>query len=156
MSGLKKESSRKDRVIAVVTIVLCGLLYVEAGGYPDGGAFFPKFSLGAIIVLSALILGLSLIQGKAKEPAPAPGPGTGDKGRVFRPLLIVGIFLLYLVVAPHLGFFASTGLLVYGVMLFLKIRGAKYYLFVVPGLIAALYVFFGMILKVPFPETLLP
>ena len=151
MSKLTTRLITRDRVIAVALIVTGGLLYLVAGSYPAGGSYFPQFSLGAVISLSALQLVSSfLTQRKSARSLDAV-----DRRVYLRPILLLLLFLVYLVIAPWLGFFATTALFTYTVMIFLKIRSLKYYLIFVPALMAALYIFFGMILKVPFPDSVL-
>lgn len=152
MSESQQNRIMLDRTIAVILIVVCALLYGEARSYPAGGSYFPLFSLATIITLSTLILIFSFLN--KKRPEKEKGIEVKKKKYV-RPFILTGIFLLYLVIAPKLGFFFSTAAFTYVVMAFLKIREVKFYLLIVPVLITAFYIFFGMILKVPFPESIL-
>lgn len=140
-----------DRVIAAVLIVACALLYLEAGKYPAGGSYFPQFSLAAIIVLSVL----QFISSFFTKKGVAKSLDSVDRKIYLRPILLLLLFLVYLLVAPWIGFFSTTAVFTYTVMVFLKIRSIKFYLIFVPVQITALYIFFGIILKVPFPDSIL-
>lgn len=140
-----------DRVIAFALIIAATFFYWEARRYPAGGSYFPVFSLVAIIVLSALMLIFSFRPQRSQADTK-----NAEKGkRNFRPLFLTGIFFLYLFIAPRLGLFASTALLIWSVMAFLKVRQIWLYVLVVLVVTAAFYIFFGLILKVSFPGTML-
>lgn len=138
-------------MIAAVLIVACALLYLEAGKYPAGGSYFPQFSLAAIIVLSVL----QFISSFFTKKGVAKSLDSVDRKIYLRPILLLLLFLVYLLVAPWIGFFSTTAVFTYTVMVFLKIRSIKFYLIFVPVQITALYIFFGIILKVPFPDSIL-
>ncbi len=138
-----------DRVVSVVLIVVCAILYRISGQYPAGGDYFPKFSLSVIILMSILMLVLSFRRGKTEQELEA----LQVKRKNVRPLIVSLIFIAYLIVFPTLGFYMSTALFVAVTMAFLKVRSLKLYLTVIPGLALVFYGFFGLILKVPFPES---
>jgi hypothetical protein len=137
-----------DRAIALFLLVVCGFLYHVAGEYPAGGDYFPRFSLGVIMLMAALMLGLSFRPGKTPEEREE----LSVKKKNLRPLILIGIFFLYLLVYPRLGFYVSTALFALAVMAFLQVRRPVLYLTVIPGLALVFYGFFGLILKVPFPD----
>lgn len=142
-----------DRMIAVVVIIMCAFLYWEASHYPAGGSYFPIFSLMAIMVLAALMLFFSFWP---KHPQRSEQPQNAKKGKSkSRPFLLTGIFFLYLFSAPRIGLFTSTAALICAVMAFLKIRQVKLYILVVLVVTVSFYIFFGLILKVSIPGSIL-
>jgi len=155
MSGfeLLKKWITLDRMIALIVIIMCLFFYREASQYPAGGSYFPIFSLVAIMLLSALMLIFSFWP-KRRQPPEQPENAAQGK-RKLRPLLLTGIFFLYLVIVPRMGLFTSTAALICAVMAFLKVREVKLYILVVLVVSASFYIFFGLILKVSIPGSLL-
>ena len=75
--------------------------------------------------------------------------------RNLNPFILMGIFFLYLFITPRIGLFTSTALLLCAVMAFLKIRHVKLYVLVVVVITVSFYIFFGLILKVSIPGSIL-
>ncbi len=150
---LPKKWITLDRMIALVVIIICAFFYWEARHYPAGGSYFPIFSLMAIILLSALMLIFSFWPRPKQSPAE---PENAEKGkRKLRPFFLTAIFFLYLFSAPRIGLFTSTAALICAVMAFLKIRKVKLYILVVLVVTVSFYIFFGLILKVSIPGSIL-
>ena len=155
MSGfeLLKKWITLDRMIALMVIIMCLFFYREASQYPAGGSYFPIFSLVAIILLSVLMLMFSFWPQRGQRPEATENAGKGQKK--LRPFFLTCIFFLYLVIVPRIGLFTSTAALTCAVMAFLKVREVKLYILVVLVVTASFYIFFGLILKVSIPGSLL-
>lgn len=142
-----------DRMVALVLIIICAFFYLEASHYPAGGSYFPIFSLMAIILLSVLMLIFSFWPKGRQTPAASENAVKGKQ--YLRPFFLTGIFFLYLFSAPRIGLFTSTAALIVAVMAFLKIRQVKLYILVVLVVTVSFYIFFGLILKVSIPGSIL-
>lgn len=142
-----------DRMIALVLIIISAFFYWEASHYPAGGSYFPIFSLMAIILLSVLMLIFSFWP---KHKQSAAESENAEKGkRNLHPFFLTGIFFLYLVIVPWIGLFTSTAALICAVMAFLKVKQVKLYVLVVLVVTMSFYIFFGLILKVSIPGSIL-
>jgi hypothetical protein len=150
---LLKKWTTLDRMVALGLIIICAFFYWEASNYPAGGSYFPHFSLVAIILLSTLMLIFSFRPKQKQRPAESEN-AEKDK-RNLRPFILTGIFFLYLFIAPRMGLFTSTAVLICAVMAFLKIRQVKLYVLVVLVVTVSFYIFFGLILKVSIPGSIL-
>ena len=142
-----------DRMIAIVVIIISAFFYREANQYPAGGSYFPIFSLVAIMLLSALMFIFSFWPKHRQRPEQ---PEIAEKGKSkSRPFFLTAIFFLYLLSAPRIGLFTSTAALICAVMAFLKVRQVKLYILVVLVVTMSFYIFFGLILKVSIPGSIL-
>lgn len=56
-----------DAIAAVILIVLGLLGWIEADSYPEQAGVWPKWMLGALIVLSVILLVQSLLKGRKKS-----------------------------------------------------------------------------------------
>ena len=142
-----------DRMIALVLIALCAFLYWEAGHYPAGGSYFPHFALVAIICLSVLMLIFSF---RPKQQRDRETTAEAEKTkRNLRPFFLICIFFIYLFIVPRLGLYTSTAILICAVMAFLKVRQVKLYILAVLVISLLFYIFFGLVLKVSIPGSIL-
>lgn len=142
-----------DRLVALGLIIVCAFLYREAYNYPAGGSYFPVFSLVAIMILSFLMLIFSF-RSKPNQRSADPKKALTRK-RNLRPFFLSGIFFLYLLILPRLGLFTSTAVLIFAVMALLKVRQVKLYIIVILVVTVSFYIFFGLILKVSIPGSIL-
>lgn len=142
-----------DRMVALGLIVICAFFYWEANHYPAGGSYFPIFSLMVIILLSVLMLIFSFWPKHKQSTVESENALTGKRN--LRPFFLTGIFFLYLFIAPWIGLFTSTAALMCAVMAFLKVKQVKLYVLVVLVVTVSFYIFFGLILKVSIPGSIL-
>lgn len=56
-----------DAIAAVVLIILGVLGWIEAGTYPEQAGIWPKWMLGALIALSAILLVQSLLKARRRQ-----------------------------------------------------------------------------------------
>jgi hypothetical protein len=66
----------------------------------------------------------------------------------------IGLILAYVVAAPILGLFASTGIYLTLHMLFLGVRPVGLVLAIAAGAVAIMYAFFGLLLGVNMPDAI--
>ena len=128
----------RDRIISLTVLLISILLYAEAGDYPDGGSLFPRFSLAVVAGLAVLMLLFSFMKGSpaAQQSADSLEKSSDEESGTDsrrRPIIMVGIFFVYLIVAPWLGFFVSTAVFIYVVMAYLRIQGVWLYALAVPA-----------------------
>lgn len=115
--------------------------------YAESTAVFPKITIVVIAILSAVIL----VQGiaKTRERAGHPGEqGPSFLQRYGKPLLVYGLFVLYLLVFYFVNFFVATGLMLVGLMFYFGVRSWKVLVLVPAGFLAAAYFVFVNILSV--------
>ena len=150
--ALKKRIT-PDRTVAFVLIVICAFLYWEADHYLAGGSYFPHFSLAAVILLSFLMLIFSFLPRQRHDRKKIEG---AEKiKRNLRPFFLLCVFFIYLFVLPFLGLYSSTVALICAVMALLKVRQFKLYALAVLVIGVIFYIFFGLVLKVSIPGSIL-
>lgn len=123
--------NKKDFAAAVVLLlVMCGF-YLESGnidvmgGAGLGPLFFPYVMMGAITLLSALLL-LKSISFKPR-PTAAPVAATGRAGLTMDQAVFIALFFLYLLALPFVGYLPGTLAYLIVNMIYLGKRKSKWY-----------------------------
>ena len=104
----------KDRALALVFLLVTSVMWFETRNIPPpsswqthGSALFPRILLGAIGLLSVIILIRSLIQGAPERTTPRRrfGEWLAHHQMV---LSLFGLFGAYALLLPHLGYMITT------------------------------------------------
>ena len=98
----------KDRITAIVLILVSAYLTNQALEFPEKGGVFPIFSFMVIIICSAILFFSTL---SAKGSAPVPGAKL-DKfsWSDTKPYILVLLTLMMTLLFELLGYFVTTGL----------------------------------------------
>jgi putative tricarboxylic transport membrane protein len=135
-------------VISIILIIVAGVFYSLTFQFPKmamqdtGPAFMPRIYCGILIILGIILF----IQGiKTKTTN-----NTAESTMKFA-LTSMGFILVYLVIIPVIGFYLSTVIIVFGLLLFSKVRNKIVLVSVSLGTALFVYVFFGKLLKVSIP-----
>jgi putative tricarboxylic transport membrane protein len=139
-------------VISIILIIVAGVFYSLTFQFPKialqetGPAFMPRIYCGALIILGLILL----IQGiKTKTTSHA------TESTMKFALAAMGFIFVYLVIIPVIGFYLSTVLIVFSLLLFSKVRNKIILASVSLGTALFVYVFFAKLLKVSIPLGLL-
>lgn len=132
---------KKNRITAIVVIVLSIIGLVEAKSYPAEAATYPLAILLMAIALSVILL--------VTKPRVKTKPGN----IVYRQLYRMIIFTIaYYMLIKVIGYYFATLLYVFVSMYFLKERNPVVLASVPVGFVAVLYCVFGLFLRVPLPH----
>ncbi|WOV88094.1 tripartite tricarboxylate transporter TctB family protein [Sporosarcina oncorhynchi] len=132
----------------IISIFIGGFFYYLTLDFPEtkstdtGAAFMPRIYCGLLIVFGLILF----IQGLL------------DKNKVERidrtigyALISMAIVLAYVLTMPYIGFYISTALTIFGLLLFSKVRKVSTLVSVPLGAILFVYIVFGILLKVSIP-----
>ena len=119
-------------------------------GAQMGPAFWPRFILGSIILLSGIV-SVGLIRRIAKEKAWGESLMTMDRGKV-RFFAAIVLSIAYLILLPVLGFIAVTPLFMIAFMLLLGEKSKGWIIGVSLGMTAIIVVLFTKAMYVPLPR----
>jgi len=120
------------------------------GAAQMGPAFWPRFLLGALILLSGIV-SVGMIRRIAKEKAWGESLTTMDRGK-FRFFAAIGLSIAYLFLLPVMGFIAITPLFLIGFMLLLGEKSKGWILGVSIGMTVIIVVLFTKAMYVPLPR----
>ncbi|QNK87449.1 tripartite tricarboxylate transporter TctB family protein [Sporosarcina sp. resist] len=137
-----------NMICGLGVLILGSFFYALTFNFPElsvsdtGPAFMPRIYCG-LLILFGLIL---FIQGVLDKS------GKVEKEHTTRyAIASMGIILLYIIVMPIIGFYISTLLLVFSLLLFSKVR-SKIILISVPiGTVLFIFIVFVKLLKVSIP-----
>lgn len=117
--------------------------------YAESTALFPKITIVIIGLLSTIVLIdgiLKTIRGSEEDAEKEPPiPFLKKYGK---PLLVYGVFILYLLVFYFVNFFVATALMLVGLMLYFGVRNWKPLVFVPTGFLLVTYFVFVRLLGV--------
>ncbi len=132
---------RIDLAISIILIIFgCAYYYQTNSFISADAALVPRIYAALLIVFSLILLIKSFF---TKE--------TFSGGKIKHILIAMGIFTIYVLIVPTLGFYLSSFIFVF---ILLLLRGVKkiYILAGVPlGSVLFIYVFFQKVLSVPVP-----
>ena len=115
-----------------------------------GPAFWPRFILGSIILLSGIV-SVGMIHKIVKEKAWGESLLTMDRGKV-RFFAAIGLCVAYLALLPVLGFIAVTPLFMIAFMLLLGEKSKGYIIGVSIAMTGIIVVLFTKAMYVPLPR----
>ena len=115
-----------------------------------GPSFWPRFILGAIILLSGIV-SAGMIRRIAKEKAWGESLMTFDRGKV-RFFAAIGLSVAYLVLLPVLGFIAITPVFMIAFMLLLGEKSKGWILGVAVAMTGIIVILFTKAMYVPLPR----
>jgi len=119
-------------------------------GAQMGPAFWPRFLLGAIILLSGIV-SVGLIRKIAKEKAWGESLLTMDRGKV-RFFAAIGLGVAYLFLLPIVGFIAITPVFMIAFMVLLGEKSKGWIIGVSIAMTAIIVVLFTKAMYVPLPR----
>ncbi len=138
----------KDKITAVVIMILSIAGYMVARTYPMGaGAFSKSIFMGGFVLSIALYIStkMGLYKNQEKE----------EKINSKRISIIIGITILYFLLIEYIGYFIITPLFLFSLTIFLGYKNRKV-LFLYPLIFTAfLYLVFRLFLNVPLPLGIL-
>lgn len=138
------DMAKKNRITAIVVIMLSVFGLVEAKSYPAEAATYPLTILLTTIVLSVVLF------------ITKPRVKTKSENIVYRQLYGMIIFTIaYYMLIKVIGYYFATLLYVFVSMYFLKERNLIVLATVPVGFVVVLYCVFGLFLRVPLPHLTL-
>ena len=138
------DMAKKNRITAIVVIVLSIFSLLEAKSYPAEAAAYPLAILLMAIVLSVILL--------VTKPRVKTKPGN----IVYRQLYgMIAFTIAYYILIRVIGYYFATLLYVLVSMYFLKERNLIVLASVSVGFVVVLYCVFGLFLRVPLPHLVL-
>lgn len=136
--------AKKNRITAIVVIVLSIFGLMEAKSYPTEAAAYPLAILLMAIALSVILL--------VTKPRVKTKPGN----IVYRQLYgMIAFTIVYYILIRVIGYYFATLLYVLVSMYFLKERNLIILASVPAGFVVVLYCVFGLFLRVPLPHLML-
>ncbi|MCM2675887.1 tripartite tricarboxylate transporter TctB family protein [Alkalicoccobacillus plakortidis] len=133
-----------DRIIGIILVAFGTIVLVISLGFPSnpaqltGPGFFP-------IIMACLLIGLALFL----IIAPSRNEPEGGKGS---PWSIIGLSLLYVILVDFLGFFVSTAIIVFTILIMSKKSGIKAAAVGSLAIAAVIIFMFEWLLNVPLPH----
>jgi hypothetical protein len=154
---------KKDIIVAgfiiaasIFFFILTLQIEVVPGYEKMGPAFWPRFNLIGMIILSVAIILRSLMQAKkndtgeaATEESPA---GRGKSHNVKYVFYCTAILFGFILAIAYLGFLPTAFVATAGLIYFLGERKKWLVLLVSFGLVAGIYLLFGKLMFVPMPR----
>ena len=138
------DMAKKNRITAIVVIVLSIFGLLEAKSYPAEAASYPLAILLMAIALSVILL--------VTKPRVKTKPGN----IVYRQLYgMIAFTIAYYILIRVIGYYFATLLYVLVSMYFLKERNLIILASVPVGFVVVLYCVFGLFLRVPLPHLVL-
>ncbi len=138
------DMAKKNRITAIVVIVLSIFGLMEAKSYPTEAAAYPLAILLMAIALSVILL--------VTKPRVKTKPGN----IVYRQLYgMIAFTIVYYILIRVIGYYFATLLYVLVSMYFLKERNLIILASVPVGFVVVLYCVFGLFLRVPLPHLML-
>ncbi|MEI3610172.1 tripartite tricarboxylate transporter TctB family protein [Pseudogracilibacillus sp. SO10305] len=141
----------------LLIISLC--FYFMSAGFPSEGKLFPVTIIVLLLLFSVLIMfsGIKKTLFNKEDTTSTNGENEEafQKEQIKIPLITLFLIVVYIILIGYLGFFVSTILFMTTVLLLLKVKGIKGYLFTVIGTTLFLYILFVKLLHVAMPTGLL-
>lgn len=149
-----------DIVGGAIFLGLCILVFLQANLLPPsrtaapGPEFFPEL----VAIIGAIVAGLMIVRGvrgllAARPPDTARPSQVG--ARLWRGSALLGLSTGYALAMPMVGFLSSSFLFLTLAMLALGVRRLYVLIPVAGALAAAVYLLFGVLLRVRLPDGLL-
>lgn len=116
-----------DVFIAVGIIFFMMFLWHTSNGfvYANETARFPKIVITVIIILAAIMLMSGIKKSKAKMNNDADQTRVPFLKKYGKPLLVYGLFVIYLLVFYFANFFVATAIMLVGLMWYFGVRDWK-------------------------------
>lgn len=150
----------RDATIGIVVMAFAMAVFVLTRDFPGGtlaegmGAnFMPNLLAGILAILGLMLVAKGLLIGKGADAATAESRAGQERGLTTPVLMCVFVFL-YLMALKYLGYVLATPIFLFAVVVTLG-GGRKLAGIAAIGLTAAIWLIFGLVLKVPLPNGLL-
>ena len=138
------DMAKKNRITAIVVIVLSIFGLMEAKSYPAEAATYPLAILLMAIALSVILL--------VTKPRVKTKPGNIVYWQLYG---MIAFTIAYYIIIRIIGYYFATLLYVLVSMYFLKERNLIVLASVSVGFVVVLYCVFGLFLRVPLPHLVL-
>lgn len=135
-------------ICGLISIVIGGFFYFLTFNFPElettevGPAFLPRVYCGLLIIFCVILFIQGLIE-KGKEK-------TEEKTLGYA-LASMGIVLLYVWILPIVGFYISTLLTIFSLLLFSRVRSKLILISIPIGSVLFVFIVFEKLLKVSIP-----
>jgi len=150
-----------ELIFSLLIFVGCLFLYWVTGSFGSrivlgggaaqmGPAFWPRFLLGSLILLSGIV-SVGIISKIVKEKAWGESLMTMDRGKV-RFFAAIGLSVAYLVLLPVLGFIAITPIFMIAFMVLLGEKSKGWIIGVSIAMTVVIVVLFTKAMYVPLPR----
>lgn len=140
------------RIAAALYIVFSFYVGMQALEFPAGGGTFPLFAETCAILISGILIAGSFRSSARQENDRIDFRMTYSRAK---PLLLLGLSILYVLVIFELGYFTSTLLFLFLASWMIGIRNLKTIAITAAVLIPAMYAFFIVFLQAPLPKGIL-
>jgi putative tricarboxylic transport membrane protein len=149
-----------DILTGLVLIAVASLMIVLTLGFPPfpgqryGPSLFPRILGAGLLLCGVLLVARGIAERRAGPPWIVFAPWTTDPARLVSFLLVIGLTLLYILVAETIGFLPVAFLILCGLFLWFKVRPVV----AVPVALIAVWVihwFFATVMRVPLPRGIL-
>lgn len=140
-----------ELVVALVVAALCIAGFFEAANYRGASAYLPNAVLALALLLS-LIWALQSVIALRKGDWDTDAPGVESWPKL---LSFFAVVFVYVIIIPLLGFFTTTLVFIPLVTVMLGYRKKSVLVGAPIVFVAALYVLFGLVLRVQLPDELL-
>jgi len=155
---MKKDIIVPGFIIAASIFFLTLTLKIEtvAGYERMGPAFWPRFNLIGMVILSGAIMLRSLMRAEKRDPGEAATEENltepGKLSNLKYVFYCAGILFGFILAIAYLGFLPSAFVATAGLIYFLGERKKWLVLLVSFGLVAGIYLLFGKLMYVPMPR----
>lgn len=141
-----------ERLVAMTIIVLTLIMVPQTQGLPNGADSFPLFAEYGIIFLSLIIIARTFL---TTEPRLAGRVKIDFSYTAMKPILIIGMSIIYSYAIFKVGFYASSIVFFFIVTYMTGLRNFKLTALTAIILFPATYLFFNVALGARMPEGLL-
>jgi len=141
-----------ERLVAIAIIAIAAFMVTETRGLPHGADSFPLFAEYGIIFLSLIILVRTFVTTEARLAGPVK---IDFSFTAMKPVLIIGVTIIYAYAMFKIGFYASSVVFFFIVTYMTGLRDLKLTLITAAVLFPAAYLFFNVALGARMPAGLL-
>ncbi|MBQ6292993.1 MAG: tripartite tricarboxylate transporter TctB family protein [Lachnospiraceae bacterium] len=139
----------QDLVIGVIAVAIGIFLFIQTKDFPGVTQLFSRIVLIIFLVIGAVLVLTSLINGKK------PGPEEVHIKDFKNPMLIFLIILVYVIMIDKIGFFVASAVIMPALMLFMGYRKPIPMIATTIGTLGFIYFLFVTQLHVRLPADLL-
>lgn len=146
-----KRKLHYDVILGICILALMTFLYFTSNTftYSESTSIFPKITIVIISVLAVIVLAEGIKKTlKSSAATDVQQAGPSFLNQYGKPLLVYGLFIVYLLVFYFVNFFVATALMLVGLMFYFGVRSWKTLLFVPVGFLAVAYIVFVNLLSV--------
>lgn len=146
-----------NRVISVLLLILSSYIWFTVNGYPNrtgsgpGPDFFPELSAGILAFLALLLFFQKVVKKEEEEIDQVPF----TRDTVLKLIYIFIALILYILIAPYIGFLITSVLFIVSWMFIMGERNWKFILLLSIIFSIAITFIFEALLGVPIPHGII-